>query len=66
MTDGKVGISTRTPDANLHVVGNVHVTDVVTLMNGLVTNAGQYTKKTYSLSRTVTTGITPSVDINFT
>jgi len=35
-------------------------------MNGLVTNAGQYTKKTYSLSRTVTTGITPSVDINFT
>jgi hypothetical protein len=27
VTDGKVGVSTRTPDANLHVVGNVHVAD---------------------------------------
>jgi len=66
VTDGKVGVSTRTPDANLHVVGNVHVTDVVTLTNGLVTNAGQYTKKTYSVSRTVSSGVTPLIDINFT
>ena len=66
VTDGKVGVSTRAPDANLHVVGNVHVTDVVTLTNGLVTNAGQYTKKTYSLSRTVNTPVSPSVGINFT
>ena len=27
VTDGNVGIVTRTPDANLHVVGNVHVAD---------------------------------------
>jgi hypothetical protein len=66
VTDGKVGVSTRAPDANLHVVGNVHVTDVVTFTSGLVTNAGQYTKKTYSLSRTVASGFIPSVDINFT
>ena len=66
VTDGRVGVSTRAPDANLHVVGNVYVTDVVTLTSGLITNTGGVTKKTYSLSRTVTTGITPSIDINFT
>jgi len=27
VTDGKVGVSTRAPAANLHVVGNVHVAD---------------------------------------
>ena len=66
VTDGRVGVSTRAPDANLHVVGNVYVSDVATFASGLVTNTGGVTKKTYSLSRTVTTGITPSIDINFT
>ena len=66
VTDGRVGVSTRAPDANLHVVGNVYVSDVATFASGLVTNTGGFTKKTYSLSRTVTTGITPSIDINFT
>jgi hypothetical protein len=66
VTDGKVGVSTRSPDANLHVVGNVYVSDLATFSNGIVTNTGQYTKKTYSFTRTVSTGITPSIDINFT
>ena len=66
VTDGKVGVSTRAPDANLHVVGNVYVSDVVTLASGLITNTGGFTKKTYSLSRTVAVGGTPSIDINFT
>jgi hypothetical protein len=67
VTDGKVGVSTRSPDANLHVVGNVYVSDVVTLASGLVTNTGGVTKKTYSLSRTAGVGHnTPSIDINFT
>src|SRR5210317_2210034 len=66
ITTGKIGVSTGDPDANLHVVGNVHVTDVATFSNGIVTNTGQYTKKTYSFTRTVSTGITPSIDINFT
>jgi len=63
VTDGKVGVSTRAPDANLHVVGNVYVSDVVTLASGLITNTGGFTKKTYSLSRTVAVGGTPSIDI---
>ena len=66
VTDGRVGVSTRAPDANLHVVGNAYVSDVVTLASGLITNTGGVTKKTYSVSRTVTTGVTPLVDINFT
>jgi uncharacterized Zn finger protein len=67
VTDGKVGVSTRTPDANLHVVGNVYVSDVVTLESGLITHNGGVTKKTYSLSRTANAGHnTPSIDITFT
>ena len=66
VTTGKIGVSTSTPDANLHVVGNVYVSDLATFSNGIVTNTGQYTKKTYSFTRTVSTGITPSIDINFT
>jgi hypothetical protein len=66
ITTGKIGVSTSTPDANLHVVGNVYVSDLATFSNGIVTNTGQYTKKTYSFTRTVSTGITPSIDINFT
>jgi len=66
VTTGKIGVSTAAPDANLHVVGNVYVSDLATFSNGIVTNTGQYTKKTYSFTRTVSTGITPSIDINFT
>jgi len=44
----------------------VYVSDLATFSNGIVTNTGQYTKKTYSFTRTVSTGITPSIDINFT
>ena len=66
VTTGKIGVSTSTPDANLHVVGNVYVSDLATFSNGIVTNTSQYTKKTYSFTRTVSTGITPSIDINFT
>jgi hypothetical protein len=68
----RVGLGTATPNSNLHVVGNAFVSSNLTVGNnvyvtgGLVTNTGGVTKKTYSLSRTVTTGITPSVDINFT
>jgi hypothetical protein len=54
------------------VVGNAYVSSNLTVGNnvyvtgGLITNTGGVTKKTYSVSRTVTTGITPLVDINFT
>jgi hypothetical protein len=43
VTDGKVGVSTRTPDANLHVVGNVHVADTTeafSTVTGAVTITG--------------------------
>jgi hypothetical protein len=71
-SEASVGLGTATPNSNLHVVGNAYVSSNLTVGNnvyvtgGLVTNTGGVTKKTYSLSRTVTTGITPSVDINFT
>ena len=67
-----VGIGVNTPNSNLHVVGNAYVSSNLTVGNnvyvtgGLVTNTGGVTKKTYSVSRTVTTGVTPLVDINFT
>jgi hypothetical protein len=67
-----VGLGTATPNSNLHVVGNAYVSSNLTVGNnvyvtgGLITNMGGVTKKTYSVSRTVTTGITPLVDINFT
>jgi hypothetical protein len=68
-----VGLGTATPNSNLHVVGNAFVSSNLTVGNnvyvtgGLVTNTGGYTKKTYSLSRTVGAGHgTPSIDINFT
>ena len=68
----RVGVGTATPNSNLHVVGNAFVSSNLTVGNnvyvtgGLVTNTGGVTKKTYSVSRTVTTGVTPLVDINFT
>ena len=69
----RVGVGTATPNSNLHVVGNAFVSSNLTVGNnvyvtgGLVTNTGGYTKKTYSLSRTVSAGHgTPSIDINFT
>jgi len=71
-SEASVGLGTATPSSNLHVVGNAFVSSNLTVGNnvyvtgGLITNTGGFTKKTYSLSRTVTTGITPSVDINFT
>ena len=43
VTDGNVGIVTRTPDANLHVVGNVHVADTTeafSTVTGAVTITG--------------------------
>ena len=67
-----VGVNTNSPEAKLHVVGNAYVSSNLTVGNnvyvtgGLVTNTGGVTKKTYSVSRTVTTGVTPLVDINFT
>ena len=67
-----VGLGTATPNSNLHVVGNAFVSSNLTVGNnvyvtgGLITNTGGVTKKTYSVSRTVTTGVTPLVDINFT
>jgi hypothetical protein len=70
--DASVGLGTATPNSNLHVVGNAYVSSNLTVGNnvyvtgGLITNTGGVTKKTYSVSRTVTTGITPLVDINFT
>jgi hypothetical protein len=70
--DASVGLGTATPSSNLHVVGNTYVSSNLTVDNnvyvtgGLITNTGGVTKKTYSLSRTVTTGVTPLVDINFT
>jgi hypothetical protein len=66
VTDGRVGVSTRAPDANLHVVGNVYVSDVVTLASGLVTNKGQVAKKSYSYSGTITAGDQPYINVNFT
>ena len=67
-----VGVNTNSPEAKLHVVGNAFVSSNLTVGNnvyvtgGLVTNTGGVTKKTYSLSRTLSTGVTPLVDINFT
>src|SRR5210317_253657 len=43
VTDGKVGVSSRAPDANLHVVGNVHVADTTeafSTITGAVTITG--------------------------
>jgi len=60
-----VGLGTATPNSNLHVVGNAYVSSNLTVGNnvyvtgGLVTNTGGVTKKTYSVSRTVTTGVLP-------
>ena len=71
-SEASIGLGTATPNSNLHVEGNAYVSSNLTVGNnvyvtgGLITNTGGVTKKTYSLSRTVTTGITPSVDINFT
>ena len=67
-----VGVNTNSPEAKLHVVGNAYVSSNLTVGNnvyvtgGLVTNTGGVTKKTYSVSRTLSTGVTPLVDINFT
>ena len=67
-----VGVNTATPDAKLHVVGNAYVSSNLTVgsnvyvAGGLITNTGGVTKKTYSVSRTLSTGVTPLVDINFT
>src|SRR6056300_860175 len=66
VTDGKVGVSTRSPDANLHVVGNAYVSDIVTLASGLVTNRDQVVKKTYAYSGTITAGDQPFINVNFT
>jgi hypothetical protein len=66
VTDGKVGVSTRSPDANLHVVGNAYVSDVVTIASGLVTNRDQVVKKTYAYSGTITAGDQPFINVNFT
>jgi hypothetical protein len=71
-SEASVGLGTATPSSNLHVVGNAYVSSNLTVGNnvyvtgGLITNTGGVTKKTYSVSRTVGTGITPLVDINFT
>jgi len=71
-SEASVGLGTATPSSNLHVVGNAYVSSNLTVGNnvyvtgGLITNTGGVTKKTYSVSRTVTTGVTPLVDINFT
>jgi hypothetical protein len=72
-SEASVGLGTATPNSNLHVVGNAFVSSNLTVGNnvyvtgGLVTNTAGYTKKTYSLSRTVGVGHgTPSIDINFT
>ena len=71
-SEASVGLGTATPNSNLHVVGNAYVSSNLTVGNnvyvtgGLITNTGGVTKKTYSVSRTVTTGVTPLVDINFT
>jgi hypothetical protein len=65
-TVGKVGISTATPDANLHVVGNTYVSSVVTIGSGLVMNRDQVAKKTYSYSGTIATGTQPTINVHFT
>ena len=67
-----VGVNIATPDAKLHVVGNAYVSSNLTVgsnvyvAGGLITNTGGVTKKTYSVSRTLSTGVTPLIDINFT
>jgi hypothetical protein len=66
VTDGKVGVSTRTPAANLHVVGNAYVSNVVTVASGLVVNRDQVAKKTYSYSGTITASAQPYINVNFT
>jgi len=66
VTTGKIGVSTVSPDANLHVVGNVYVADVVTFASGLVTNKDQVAKKTYSYSGTISAAAQPYINVNFT
>jgi hypothetical protein len=66
VTDGRVGVSTRAPDANLHVVGNVYMSNVVTIAGGLVTNRDQVSKKTYAYSGTIDAGDQPFINVNFT
>jgi hypothetical protein len=66
VTDGKVGVSTRAPAANLHVVGNAYVSNVVTVASGLVVNRDQVAKKTYSYSGTITATAQPYINVNFT
>jgi hypothetical protein len=66
VTDGKVGVSTRAPVANLHVVGNAYVSNVVTVASGLVVNKDYVAKKTYSYSGTITASAQPYINVNFT
>jgi hypothetical protein len=66
VTTGKIGVSVANPDANLHVVGNAYVSDVVTLASGLITNRDQVSKKTYAYSGTITSGTQPYINVNFT
>jgi len=66
VTDGKVGVSTRAPAANLHVVGNAYVSNVVTVASGLVVNKDYVAKKTYSYSGTITNSAQPYINVNFT
>ena len=72
-SEASVGLGTATPSSNLHVVGNAYTSSELSvgsnvyITNGLITNTAGYTKKTYSLSRTVGAGHgLPSIDINFT
>jgi len=72
-SETSVGVNTATPEAKLHVVGNAYTSSELSVgsnvyvTGGLITNTAGYTKKTYSLSRTVGAGHgTPSIDINFT
>jgi hypothetical protein len=73
-TNKRVGIETSSPEANLHVAGNVYVSSNlnvdanVFIAGGLVTNTGGVTKKTYSFSGDLGTVSTTeaTIKINFT
>jgi hypothetical protein len=67
----RVGVNTLNPDAALQVTGNAYVSSNlnvganVFIAGGLVTNTGGVTKKTYSLTGTITAGSAPGIDIVF-
>ena len=61
-----IGDTLGTTRGGLGVAGNVHVGKQLYVDNGLITNMGGVTKKTYSLSNVMPSGAAPTTNVVFT